>query len=148
MIDVYVLNPTTISSRPQLGAFTAMKGFEFMGATNILVDTIAAMQNLKNSSKTDIDNKENIAIDGIGFVRSRLDYLGYAHKLEESLDYPLELRKYLGREVWVSTIDQVSQTLPNIFIKPKESTKQKFFTGLVVTSSKDLIGKRNSRTKL
>lgn len=141
MIDVYVLNPIKVSSRPQLGAFTAMKGFEFMGTTNILVDNIAEMKNLKNSSQTDLSNKENIAIGGIGFVKSRLDYLGYSHKLETDLDYPLELRNYLGREVWTSTIDEVSRTLPNIFVKPKGENKQKFFTGLVINSSKDLIGK-------
>lgn len=141
MIDVYVLNPTLVSARPQLGAFTAMKGFEFMGATIILVDNIAAMKNLKNSEITDIDNKENIAVGGIGFVKSRLDYLGYSHKLEADLDYPLELRNYLGREVWTSTIDEISRTLPTIFIKPKGENKQKFFTGLVINSSKDLIGK-------
>lgn len=141
MIDVYVLNPTTVSSRPQLGAFTAMKGFEFMGAKIILVDDIAEMKSLKNSQKTDLDNKENIAIGGIGFVKSRLEYLGYSHKLKDGLDYPIELRNYLGREVWTSTIDEVSRTLPNIFIKPKEENKQKFFTGLVINSSKDLIGK-------
>ena len=128
MIDAYVLNPTIVSARPQLGAFTAMKGFEFMGARNILVDNIAEMKNL-SSKITDLDNKENIAVGGIGFVKSRLDYLGYSHKLETDLDYPLELRNYLGREIWTSTIDEVSRTLPTIFIKPKGENKQKFFTG-------------------
>ena len=141
MIDVYVLNPINIANRPQLGAFTAMKGFEFMGAKNMLVDSIADMKALKNSKETDFDNKENIAVGGIGFVKSRLEYLGYLHKLQTGFDYPTELRNYLGREIWTSTIDEVSQTLPNIFIKPKDEIKQKFFTGLVINSSKDLIGK-------
>ena len=106
---------------------------------NILVDNIAGMKNLKNNQETDIDNKENIAVGGIGFVKSRLEYLGYSHKLESDLDYPLELRNYLGREIWTSTIDEISRTLPNIFIKSKGEDKQKFFTGLVISSSKDLI---------
>ncbi|WP_338760484.1 ATP-grasp domain-containing protein [Bernardetia sp. ABR2-2B] len=141
MIDVYVLNPTAISNRPQLGAFTAMKGFEFMGAKNILVNSIADMRNLTNNTITDLDNKENIAVGGIGFVKSRLEYLGYSYNLESGLDYPIEIRSYLGREIWTSTIDEISRTLPNVFIKPKDEIKQKFFTGLVINSSKDLIGK-------
>ncbi|MFD0675175.1 ATP-grasp domain-containing protein [Cohnella sp. GCM10027633] len=55
------------------------------------------------------------------------------------LDYPEELTAYLGRRVWKSTLNVIANNPDNwnVFIKPIEDKK---FTGVVVRSTKDLMG--------
>lgn len=57
-----------------------------------------------------------------------------------SINYPEELKAYLGRRVWRSTIDQVSCDVESwpLFVKPVE---EKRFTGCVVKSTADLVRK-------
>ncbi|WP_369827401.1 ATP-grasp domain-containing protein [Flavobacterium sp. AJR] len=56
------------------------------------------------------------------------------------IDYPQELEKYLGRKVWVSTIEEIfaDEKNWNVFIKPKKDIKK--FAGKVVKDYKDFIG--------
>lgn len=126
MVNVYCLDFIKDSSTPQLGAFSAYKGFQTMGSHCKIVSNVKEIIDL---------NKEDIAVGGIGFVKNRLSQLGINHI--EPLDYPLELRSYLGRQVWESNFNSIKGD-EGIFIKPKQ---QKFFTGLLVTSPKDLISK-------
>ncbi|WP_262985228.1 ATP-grasp domain-containing protein [Paenibacillus elgii] len=55
------------------------------------------------------------------------------------IDYPEELRGYLGRKAWNSKLSIIANNPENwnVFIKPVEDKK---FTGVVVRSTKDLIG--------
>ncbi|WP_310482950.1 ATP-grasp domain-containing protein [Chamaesiphon sp. VAR_48_metabat_403] len=54
------------------------------------------------------------------------------------LDYPPELRQFLGRKIWQSTIDDlVASSQWGIFIKP--ATECKKFTGRAILNSQDLI---------
>jgi len=126
MVNAYILNMMNDAPNPQLGAFSAFKGLQKMGAHCTIVDTVNDIVSF---------NKEDICIGGIGFVKNRLRQLHL--DVVEPLDYPLELRDYLGREVWESTFNSI-KGYEGIFIKPKQ---QKFFTGLVVNSPKDLVNK-------
>ncbi len=127
MITVYTYDFTknTVNS-PSI--YEAYLGFKHLGAYCQIVD------NFKDIPNTE-EERENIAVGGIGFIRERL--LQY-DIVPSVFDYPNELKPYLGRNVWVSTINQIANDLPNIFIKPKNY--QKFFTGKVIKSAKDLIG--------
>ena len=107
-------------------AFQAYLGFRELGAHINLVDDGALLEDAE---------RENISVGGVGFVRARLRKLGISY---DYLDYPEELTPFLGRKVWISTINQVAADLPRVFVKPRHW--QKFFTGRVINSTKDLIG--------
>jgi len=67
----------------------------------------------------------------IGDVWRALRKLGI--KKPEPLDYPDELKKYLGRKIKTSTIGYIRNNTPNgIFVKPYS---HKIFTGFVMTGS-------------
>jgi hypothetical protein len=55
------------------------------------------------------------------------------------IDYPDEIATFLGRKVWKSKLSVIANNPENwnVFIKPVEDKK---FTGVVVRSTKDLIG--------
>lgn len=55
------------------------------------------------------------------------------------MDYPEELKEYLGRTIWKTKMNEVNNHPENwpVFVKPIED---KQFTGVVVRSTKDLIG--------
>lgn len=82
---------------------------------------------------------ETVVVGGIGNVRKRLYQFGIEKPTAE-IDYPAELEKYLGRKVWVSTIENLIKDDKNwnIFIKPKNETKK--FAGKVVNDYRDFIG--------
>ncbi len=56
-----------------------------------------------------------------------------------SIDYPASLKNFLGRRVWRTTIDSISNNpeLWPVFVKPVE---EKRFTGRLVRSTSDLVG--------
>jgi len=85
------------------------------------------------------NDPESLIVGGIGNVRKRLEKFGVERPSNE-IDYPKELEKYLGRKVWVSTIEEIfrDEQKWNIFIKPKKETKK--FVGKVVKDYKDFIG--------
>ena len=57
----------------------------------------------------------------------------------DEINYPDELQKFLGRNIWKSHVNYIAKhpELWNIFIKPSKDTKK--FTGRLVNSPKDLI---------
>lgn len=113
-----------------LNAFIAYRGFQTLGWETERFYSIDEI--------TEYD-PENLVVGGIGNVRKRLEQLGIPGPLNE-IDYPKELEKYLGRKIWISTIDEVFKNEQNwnVFIKPKSDTKK--FTGKVVKRYKDFIG--------
>lgn len=81
-------------------------------------------------------NREDIIVGYVGTVRSRLRDFGI---IAPEMDYPDELQEYLGRRVWKAKMNAVNnhpESWP-VFVKPMED---KQFTGIVVHSTKDLIG--------
>jgi hypothetical protein len=113
-----------------VNAYVANEGFQTLGWETekyFSVDEI-----------TDND-PESLIVGGIGNVRKRLEKFGVERPSNE-IDYPKELEKYLGRKVWVSTIEEIfrDEQKWNIFIKPKKETKK--FVGKVVKDYKDFIG--------
>lgn len=113
-----------------VNAYVANEGFQSLGWETekyFLIDDI-----------TD-NNPESLVVGGIGNVRKRLEKFGIERPSNE-IDYPQELEKYLGRKVWVSTIEEIfaDEQNWNVFIKPKKDTKK--FAGKVVKDYKDFIG--------
>lgn len=81
----------------------------------------------------DIDKCEDlgpeVGVAGwLGDVWQGLKKLG--RPIPPPLDYPPELREFLGREVWSSTLGAVRERVSPIFVKPQE---HKLFTGFVWT---------------
>lgn len=108
--------------------YTAMDGFCQMGIETVLFHQKAQLKESRS---------EDVIVGGVGTVKSHLAGLGIAVL---DIDYPEELKKYLGRRVWKSNI---SDLLLNklefpVFVKPLEG---KLFTGSVISSERDLIGK-------
>ena len=82
------------------------------------------------------DDRDAIFVGGVGMVRQRLKRLGI--QKQDEIEYPEELRSYLNRNVWTSTLNQViKEEKTNIFIKPLET---KLFQGKVITHFRDFIG--------
>lgn len=113
-----------------VNAYVANEGFQTLGWETekyFSVDEI-----------TDND-PESLIVGGIGNVRKQLEKFGVERPSNE-IDYPKELEKYLGRKVWVSTIEEIfrDEQKWNIFIKPKKETKK--FVGKVFKDYKDFIG--------
>ncbi len=80
--------------------------------------------------------KEDVVVGYVDTVRERLYDFGIA---APEIDYPEQLQKYLGRRIWKTKMNEVSDdpTKWPIFVKPVED---KQFTGVVVRSPKDLVG--------
>lgn len=105
----------------------AVYGFREMGAEIVRYQKISDIY----ESVT----KEDIVLDYITQVEMILKKFGVVPACE---DYPVELRKFMGRNVWKDTINSIN-THPEkwrVFVKP---VKSKAFTGHVIRSSKDLI---------
>ena len=81
-------------------------------------------------------SKEDIIVGYVGTVKKRLADFGIN---APEMDYPDELKKYLGRKIWSAKMNDINNNPENwnVFIKPVED---KQFTGVVVRSPKDLIG--------
>lgn len=84
-------------------------------------------------------NPENIVVGGIGNVRKRLLNLGIKRSKEE-IDYPEELKPFLKRKIWESSVNTLYQdkSIRNIFVKPKTETK--LFVGKIIKDDLDFIG--------
>lgn len=78
----------------------------------------------------------DVVVGGVGCVRRRLRELGCD---VPSIDYPACLEGFLGRRVWMTTIDSISNNPESwpVFVKPVE---EKRFTGRLVRSAHDLVG--------
>jgi hypothetical protein len=113
-----------------VNAYVANEGFQTLGWET---EKYFSVDEIKDN------DPESLIVGGIGNVRKRLEKFGVERPSNE-IDYPKELEKYLGRKVWVSTIEEIfrDEQKWNIFIKPKKETKK--FVGKVVKDYKDFIG--------
>jgi hypothetical protein len=113
-----------------VNAYLANEGFTSLGWETIKYVTADQIAGL---------NPEAVVVGGIGNVRGRLQQLGIA-KSNEEIDYPEELSRFFGRNIWTSTLGEIIKNPQGwgIFIKPKAVTKR--FAGKVVTNYKDFIG--------
>lgn len=84
-------------------------------------------------------NNETLVVGDNPTIITALKRIGY-HFTNDS--YPKSLAKYLGRQVWETTIRKLSsqtsfQAASGFFVKPK--SKSKLFTGFIVQSDHDLF---------
>lgn len=110
-----------------VNAFVASVGFKSLGFEII---------KYVDSEKVEETEKDAIFVGGVGMVRKRLSILGIEE--QDEIEYPDELREFLNRKVWTSTLKQViKEERNNIFIKPLET---KLFQGKIITGFKDFVG--------
>ncbi|GAA4164512.1 ATP-grasp domain-containing protein [Chryseobacterium ginsenosidimutans] len=122
-----------------VNAFVAFEGFKNFGyETEKFIDADEISDN----------NPENIVVGGIGNVRKRLQNLNII-RLNKEIDYPEELKPFLKRRIWESTINEVFNKKEwNIFIKPQTETK--LFAGKVIKNEMDFLGliNKENNTKI
>lgn len=108
--------------------YNACCGFREMGWETVYFKSYSEL--------ADLHEKQDVIVGGIGMVRKRLRDFDI---VIENTDYPENLKKYFGRRIWVSTLDQVNNNpdLWPVFVKPIENKR---FIGRAVYSAKDLIG--------
>lgn len=111
-----------------MSQYTAWLGFKNMGFETVPFETVDDL---------DACDREDVVVGGLGVVRARLRALGAD---TSEINYPEELRPFLGRRLWKTTIDHVNTEVSSwpLFVKPVEGKR---FTGCVVASTKDLVGK-------
>lgn len=107
--------------------YDAYQGFHEMGFETILFRTRDELMQ---------SEPEDVVVGYVGTVQYKLRNLGVAIP---DLDYPDELKQYLGRKIWPSKLSTVNNDpdLWPVFIKP---VKDKAFTGVAVHSTRDLVG--------
>jgi len=81
---------------------------------------------------------DEVVVGHIAAVRASLRALGVA--VPEELGYPTCLHPFLGRRLWPRTINAVACDAHQwpVFVKPRHDAKK--FTGVLVRSTRDLIG--------
>ena len=117
-----------------INAFIAYEGFKNFGYE---------IEKFFDADEILDDNPENILVGGIGNVRKRIRNLNIVRS-DKEIDYPEELKPFLKRKIWESTINQIfsDSNSWNVFIKPKKETK--LFAGKVVQNELDFLGIINS----
>lgn len=109
--------------------FNAYKGLEDMGFECVKFSTLQDLADYYHS-------RGELIVGGIGIIRKRLK----AFDIDPiTVDYPEELKEFLGRTIRESTLSNIAnnpETWP-IFIKSKE---QKRITGKVIRNVSDLVG--------
>lgn len=107
--------------------YNAYQGFREMGLETVFFHTPEELQT---------SELQDIVVGYVAPVRSRLQDFGIP---TPDMDYPKELRRYMGRRIWHSKINTVASHPEDwpVFVKPVEDKK---FTGIVVRSPADLIG--------
>ena len=108
--------------------FNAYQGFREMGLECVLFE---------NAETLDTSLRSDVVVGGLGVVQHALSRFNV---VPAQFDYPEELTAYMGRRVWTSTLDEVSTRVEEwpVFVKPLDDEKR--FTGVVVRSTKDLVG--------
>lgn len=106
----------------------AVSGFMEMGFEIVPYRTISEIYDKVTS--------DDIVLDGITQCLTIFDKFGMHPHLE---DYPEVLKPFLGRVIWIDTINRINSRPDKwgIFVKP---IKQKAFTGKVINSPRDLMG--------
>lgn len=109
--------------------FNAYKGLEDIGFECVKFSTLQDLADYYHS-------RGELIVGGIGIIRKRLK----AFDIDPiTVDYPEELKEFLGRTIQESTLSNIAnnpETWP-IFIKSKE---QKRITGKVIRNASDLVG--------
>ncbi len=107
--------------------YNAYYGFEELGVETIFY---------REASEIKDTPKEDIVVGGVFPTKWKLEQLGFEYP---ELDYPEELKGYLGRNIWRSKINTINsnEDLWPVFVKPYVDKK---FTGRVIRSTEDLIG--------
>ena len=120
----YILTPISPS------VFDAYYGLREMGYVCVMFETQKDLEEYYHA-------KSEIICGGVGIIRSRLkEKFGISC---EEINYPEELRPYLKRDIWESTINTVRdhpETWP-VFVK---SIEGKRLTGKVIAGISDLVG--------
>ena len=113
-----------------VNAFIAFEGFRNFGYE---------IKKFFDADEISDHNPENIVVGGIGNVRKRLQNLNIVRP-EKEIDYPEELKPFLKRKIWESSIKKIfsDKNNWNIFIKPKTETK--LFAGKVIKNEMDFLG--------
>lgn len=121
-----------IQTNPQgdyfnVNSYIAAEGFQKLGWEVKKFHQVEEIQKAEAST---------VVVAGIGRVRKRLQQLGIEQGYE--IEYPAELRPFLKRKVWQSTLQEViQQEQYGIFIKPVQT---KLFKGKVIQQFRDFIG--------
>ena len=110
--------------------------YNFMNAYQGFYEMGFEIVNYFDPYQLDESNQEDVIVGGVGMVRSKLRSLDIPFP---EIDYPDELQKYLGRKIRKTKMNEINNNpdLWPVFIKPLED---KQFTGVVVNSTKDLVG--------
>ncbi|MEY8562658.1 ATP-grasp domain-containing protein [Eggerthellaceae bacterium 3-80] len=87
-------------------------------------------------SELEAATRSDIVVGGIGLCQLVMRRFGVE---VPRINYPDTLKTYLGRRLWTSTINRVNNDVESwpVFVKPVQDKK---FTGVVVRSTRDLIG--------
>lgn len=110
----------------------ARRGFWTLGVETDLFEWVDDIDNIKDLSST-------VGIAGyIGDVHRGLQKLGKS--IPQNIDYPEQLKEFLGRYMHQGTLGEVRSSFNNVFIKP--DIDHKLFTGFVWN------GDANSRRKI
>lgn len=107
-------------------AYQAWEGFKSLG---IKVDTFEYKQLINGYLSTPLD-RQTIICGFISSVRWALKELGISEPVVA--DYPIELEKFLGRKIYISTLGEAKKINQKIFIKP---TTVKLFKGIVCNNT-------------
>jgi len=100
--------------------FAAYDGFRQLGVETASFEGFGDIGTLS-------DLGPEVALSGfVGDVLAALKQLGKPSP--PNIDYPDELRPWMGREVWRSTLGKIRRTVDPVFFKPVE---EKLFTGFV-----------------
>ena len=107
--------------------FCAYQGYREMGFETVKFHDFSE---LKKSAK------EDIVVGYVDTVRRRMADFGIC---TPEIDYPDELKSYLGRNIWRTKLSRVTDFPEKwpVFVKPVEDKK---FAGVLVRSPSDLIG--------
>lgn len=112
-----------------LNAFTAFTGLHAMGYECIFFRKYEEFIEHNHI-------KEELIVSGIGIIKRRLKDFGIDCV---AINYPRELEKYLGRKIWKSTTNDVTNT-PTVWPVFVKSVEGKRLSGRVVNCIHDLVG--------
>lgn len=112
------------------------QNYNFFNAYEGILDMGAEIVNFYDPKELSVCKKEDIIVSYVDVVRDKLFQLGIS---VPEIDYPNELEKYLGRKIWKSTINEISNS-PHLWPVFVKSTEDKRITGKVITSIRDLAG--------
>ena len=108
----------------------AAQGFKEMGGELISYQTV--------DSILPQFTREDILVDFVDESRQALKHLGIDPIPVPT--YPEALRRFLGRNIWTSTINTIASSpeMWPVFVKPRDDSKK--FTGVLVRGTGDLMG--------